>query len=261
MGRSRQAAATDGTVPVDNLKLLEQEQAKEQRHRERAGELLRQKQEKQQQLQEKNQTIRKTIDEVVGGLPESDSSDLVAKILNLKNPDRAQLIEDVDKLGIALEAENRLATAARLKAKELEGLIEDEAKDAACVAMHEAVLAWLEKYKVCNGQRLRLFEQAAQCGFRDYAARMQRLGLKAGILVGVLCESYLSKPERRDELSVTAIAQAVMDLGKAYNLTLLSPGSERVHGHEDIQMQRENYFEGYGRPEQTRPAVTTTKKK
>ena len=260
MGRPRQAAATDGTVPVDNVKLLEQEQAKEQRHRERAGELVRLRQEKQGQLAEKNTAIRKSIDEVVGGLPESDSSDLVAKILNLKSADRSQLIEDVDKLGIALEAENRLATAARLKAKELEGLIEDEAKDAAAVEMHAAVLKWLEKYKTCDGQRLRLFEQAARCGFRDFAARMQRLGLKGGIVAGALCESYLSRPERRDELTVSGWRQAVRDLGKAYGVRCWA----RWSGCTGLRMSdaaRELSIRGYGRPEQTRPAVTTTKKK
>lgn len=260
MGKARGTQAADSGPPPDKAKQLTEAQAEVAGHRERAAKLLEEKKALQAKLFDSDRKAEAGVKEVLDGFPQGETSELVAKVLELRDPGRTEKKEAIERLGLAVEMENRKATEAALRAKKIEAEIEAEAQDVEAAELHALVLKWLEQYKITNGLRLRLFETTARCSFRNFAERMQRLNLKAGIVVGVLCESYLSKPERRDELNVSAIATAIQDLGKAYGVTLLAQGDERVHGAEDVPMHRNNYFAGFGKAEQMRPVVTTKKK-
>jgi hypothetical protein len=258
MGRSKAQIAEDAGPPPDRSKDLAAAQAEEAGHRERAAKLLDEKKGLQTKLFESDRKAEAGVKEVLDGFPQGETSELVAKVLELRDPGRTEKKEAIERLGLAIEMENRKATECRLRAKKLEEEIEEVAKDVACRAMYDAVLAWIEKFKVIDGQRRRLFEQANQCGFRDFAKRMQAQGLKGATVIGSLCESYL-KPERIDEMSTSALATAVEDLSKAYGVTMLGEIG-RPHGDLDVPMHRENYFAGYGTPSQMMPKVDNKRK-
>jgi len=231
----------DDKKPTDKQAELSKLQAEEAEHRERAGKLLEEKKGLQAKLFEADRKSEQDVKSVLDGFPAGPTSELVAKVLELRDPGRTEKKEAIERLGLAVDMENKKATECRMKGKAVEAEILEVERDEQAVEIHVGVLKFIELFKQVNGQRLKLFSLCGGADFRDFAARMQRLNLKGGLVVGALAESYLCKPERQDECTVNRLAEALVDLGKCYACSLLTlPGQPNVN--EPMPLMRDNFI-------------------
>lgn len=231
----------DEKKPTDKQAELSKFQVDEAEHRDRAGKLLEEKKALQAQMIEADRKSEADVKAVLADFPAGETSALVERVLKLRDPDRTKKREDIERLGLAIELENKKATECRMKAKAVEAEILEVERDEQAVEIHVGVLKFIELFKQVNGQRFKLFSLCGAVDFKDFAARMQRLNLKGGLVVGALAESYLCKPERQEECTVNRLAEALVDLGKCYACSLLTmPGQPNVN--EPVPLMRDNFM-------------------
>lgn len=231
----------DEKKPTDRQAELAKLQVEEGEHRERAGTLLAQKKSIQAAMVEADRKSEADVKAVLADFPAGETSALVEKVLSLRDPDRTKKREDIERLSLAIELENKRAMECRMKVKAVEAEIIEAERDERAVELHAAVLKFIEGFKVANGLRFKLFELACGADFKDFAERMTRQNLKGGLVVGALAESYLSKFERQEECTINRLAEALVDLGKCYSCSLLTlPGQPNVN--EPVPLMRDNFM-------------------
>ena len=162
----------DDKKPTDRQAELSKLQAEEAEHRDRAGKLLEEKKALQGQMVEADRKSEADVKAVLADFPAGETSALVEKVLKLRDPDRTKKREDIERLALAIELENKKATECRMKAKAIEAEILEVERDEQAIEIHAAVLKFIEIFKQANGQRLKLFDVGCRADFKDFAESM-----------------------------------------------------------------------------------------
>ena len=229
---------------LDHLKELQAQQSAAEEslrgHREREEALRKELDTKESELRMLDVELSERIETLIANIPPGDSSRLLGELEQFKQSGRADLNQAVTALGVALRAEAAQVRKAEAEVKKAAALIEQEHFDQAARDLHGELSDFVEKFKVLNGKRLRLFELARTCGFKDFVPRFQRLGLRYGISYGVLCDSHLAT-RNPDTMNVFQIAEQLESIGRAYDQKPVQlPG--QPHGSDRIPMERDYFF-------------------
>jgi hypothetical protein len=214
----------------DRLKELETQRGVAQEalesHQEREGMVRAELEAKEANLRELDVELSERVEALLKNIPPGDSARLIGELEQFRQSGRFELTEGITVLQTALKAEAREVWKAEGQLKEIGRLIQQEVDDRTAREVHACALEFVERFKVCNGARMRLFDMTLQAPFSDWPERFQRLGLKWPTSLGVLLQSHISK-RNPDGLDVAEIARRLESISQAYGEKPLQlPGSK-----------------------------------
>ena len=157
-------------------------------HKDREGMVRAELEAKESKLRELDVELSERVEGLLRNIPPGDSSRLIGELEQFRQSGRFELTEAITVLQTALKAEAREVSRAESQLREAGRLIQQEVDDRTAREVHALGLDFIERFKLVNGLRLRLFDEVQRAGISDWPERFQRLGLKWALALAFCCK-------------------------------------------------------------------------
>lgn len=215
-----------------------------QKHTKNAQVFLDQLAELNQSKAKDDEVLNQQVNNVLDSLPDTSAKGLVEKVLHMKTGKSAQLVENIEKITLAAQNEQRKAGIAELELRKVKNDIKELDLNGNAQAAGDEINTFLEKYKVLQNYFENEFKSVinqANMSNPKWPARLKNLGFSPPYeIVGV---SFL-KGANLGSLSIEGLIERIQNL-RGYGPPLLNAKDKNLQPVRPVQ--RDTYF-GYEKP-------------
>ena len=191
-----------------------------------------------------DEVLNNQVNQVLDSLPDTSAKGMIDKVLQMKTGKSAQLVENIEKITLAAQNEQRKAGIAELELRKITNDLKELDLNENAQAAADEINKFLEKYKVLQSYFENEFKSVinrANSMDLKWPARLKNLGFQPTYeVVGV---SFLN-PGKLGSLSIETLIERVQNL-RGYGPPLLDVKDRNLQA--DVSLNRDTYF-GYTKP-------------
>jgi len=181
-----------------------------------------------------DEVLNNQVNQVLDSLPDTSAKGIIDKVLQMKTGKSAQLVENIEKISLAAQNEQRKAGIAELELRKITNDLKELDLNENAQAAADEINTFLEKYMVLQDYFENEFKSViniANSSDPKWPGRLKNLGFRAAYEVtGV---SFL-KPGNLVSLNIESLIERIQSL-RGYGEPLLAKKDRNV------QPARENY--------------------
>jgi len=186
-----------------------------------------------------DEVLNNQVNQVLDSLPDTSAKGMIDKVLQMKTGKSAQLVENIEKISLAAQNEQRKAGIAELELRKITNDLKELGLNENAQAAADEINKFLEKYKVLQNYFENEFKPVInQANMTDpkWHSRLEKLGIPVSF--AVIGGTFL-KPEKLGSVTVESLIERIQNLGTSYGPALLD--KKDINLTKRAQQPRDSY--------------------